>query len=59
MMRFVSAARFYFSHPIFARALNAFLPFDTVKNLIFVLLLPIAMQRGIAGHYIHVLKNVQ
>ena len=57
MMRFVSAVRFYFSHPAFARAVNAFLPFDTVKNTIFVLLLPIAMQRQIACHYMHVLRK--
>jgi ubiquinone/menaquinone biosynthesis C-methylase UbiE len=59
MMRFVSAARFYFSHPAFARAVNAFLPFDTVKNTIFVLLLPIAMQRQIACHYMHVLRKFE
>jgi len=59
MMRFVFAARFYFSHPVFARTVNAFLPFDMVKNAIFVLLLPIAMQRKIACHYMHVLKNAE
>jgi ubiquinone/menaquinone biosynthesis C-methylase UbiE len=59
MMRFVPAARFYFSHPILARAVNAFLPFDVVKNSIFVLLLPIAMRRQIACHYIHVLRKVE
>jgi ubiquinone/menaquinone biosynthesis C-methylase UbiE len=58
MMRFVSPARFYFSHPIFAKAVNALLPFDAVKNAIFVLLLPIAMERQIACHYMHVLKKV-
>lgn len=57
MMRFVSVARYYFSHPVFARAVNAFLPFDVVKNSIFVLLLPIAMQRQIACHYMHVLRK--
>lgn len=59
MMRFVSSARFYFSHPVFARAVNAFLPFDAAKNAIFVLLLPIAMERQIACHYMHVLKKVE
>jgi ubiquinone/menaquinone biosynthesis C-methylase UbiE len=57
MMRFVSAARFYFSHPVFARTVNTILPFDTVKNAIFVLLLPIAMQRQIACYCMHVLRK--
>jgi ubiquinone/menaquinone biosynthesis C-methylase UbiE len=59
MMRFLSAARFYFRHPVFARAVNAFLPLDIVKNTIFVLLLPIAMQRQVACYYMHVLKNAE
>lgn len=59
MMRFLSVARFYFSHPVFARTVNTFLPFDVVKNAIFVLLLPIAMERQIACHYMHVLKKVE
>jgi ubiquinone/menaquinone biosynthesis C-methylase UbiE len=57
MMRFVTAARFYFRHPFFARAVNALLPFDVVKNSIFVLLLPIAMQRQVACHYMHILRK--
>jgi ubiquinone/menaquinone biosynthesis C-methylase UbiE len=59
LTRFVSAARFYFSHPVFARAVNTFLPFDLVKNIIFVLLLPIAMQRHIACYCMHVLRKAE
>jgi ubiquinone/menaquinone biosynthesis C-methylase UbiE len=59
MMRFVSAARFYFSHPAFARTVNTFLPFDIAKNAIFVLLLPIAMQRQIACYCMHVLRKAE
>ncbi|MGZ4911441.1 MAG: class I SAM-dependent methyltransferase [Halobacteriota archaeon] len=59
MMRFVPAARFYFSHSLFARAVNAFLPFDMVKNTIFVLLLPIAMHRQIACYCVHALRKAE
>jgi len=50
-------SRYYFSHPMFARAVNKLLPFDLVKNIIIALLIPISVQRQIACYYIHVLKN--
>jgi arsenite methyltransferase len=49
--------RFYFSHPIVAKAANAFLPFDVVKNAVVVLLIPTSIRRQIKCYYLHVLKN--
>jgi len=52
-----SLVRFYFRHPAFAKAVNAFLPFDVVKNAIVVLLIPTSIRRQIKCYYLHVLKN--
>lgn len=49
--------RFYFSHPIAAKAVNAFLPFEVVKNAAVVLLIPTSIRRQIKCYYLHVLKN--
>ncbi len=48
---------YYFAHPMFARAVNKFLPFDAVKTLIELHLAPISIRRQIACYYVHVLKN--
>lgn len=49
--------RFYFSHPTFAQVLNAFVPFDVLKNAIVVLLVPTSLRRKIQCYYLHVLRN--
>jgi SAM-dependent methyltransferase len=57
LFRFEPLARFYFSHPAFARAVNTFVPHDVAKNSIHILLLPISVQRQIGCYYIHVLQR--
>jgi ubiquinone/menaquinone biosynthesis C-methylase UbiE len=53
----LSITRFYFAHPHGARLVNKILPFDDVKNLMAVSLLPISIRRQLFCYYIHVLKN--
>jgi SAM-dependent methyltransferase len=55
--RFEPIVRFYFSHRVFARAVNSVLPFDVTKNTIHLLLLPISVRRQIGCYYIHVLQK--
>lgn len=55
--RFGPIVLFYFSHRVFARAVNSVVPFDVAKNAIHLLLLPISVQRQIACYYIHVLQK--
>ncbi len=57
LFRFEPLARFYFSHPAFARAVNTFVPHDVVKNTVHILLLPISVQRQIGCYFIHVLQK--
>jgi ubiquinone/menaquinone biosynthesis C-methylase UbiE len=57
LVRFERLARFYFTHPTLARAINAFVPHDVVKNTIHILLLPISVERQIGCYYIHVLQK--
>ena len=59
LSRFEPLARFYFSHPAFARALNTFVPHDVVKNTIHILLLPISLEGRVGCYYIHVLQKDQ
>lgn len=49
--------RFYFKHPIFAKAANKILPLVVVKNFIGVLLVATTLRRQIACYYQHVLRN--
>lgn len=49
--------RFYFNHPAVAKAVNAFVPFEIVKNAVVVLLIPTSIRRQIKCYYLHVLKN--
>jgi ubiquinone/menaquinone biosynthesis C-methylase UbiE len=53
-----SLVRFYFSHPVFAKTVNRFLPLEVTKNAIVVFLLPISARRQILCYYLHVLQNV-
>jgi ubiquinone/menaquinone biosynthesis C-methylase UbiE len=55
--RFERIVRFYFSHPVSARAVNAVVPFDIMKNTIHLLLLPISVRRQIGCYYVHVLQK--
>lgn len=57
VIRFNFIARLYFNNPAFARAVNALVPFDVVKNCIHLLLLPISIRREIGCYYLHVLKK--
>ncbi len=50
-------ARFYFSHPGLARAVNTFVPHDFAKNTIHTLFLPISVRRQTGCWYLHVLKK--
>lgn len=59
LFRFEPLARFYFSHPAFARAVNAFVPHDVVKNTTHMLLLPISVKRRVGRYYVHVLQKDQ
>jgi ubiquinone/menaquinone biosynthesis C-methylase UbiE len=52
-----SKARYYFNHPAIARAINKVVPFDVVKNLPMVLLMPMSVQRQIGCYYLHALKK--
>ncbi len=49
--------RFYFKHPVFAKAVNKILPLVVVKNFVGVLLLGTTLRRQIACYYMHVLSN--
>ncbi|MGZ4879611.1 MAG: class I SAM-dependent methyltransferase [Halobacteriota archaeon] len=57
LVRFERLARFYFSHPPLARAVNKFVPHDIVKNTIHIFLLPISVERQVGCYYIHVLQK--
>ncbi len=59
IVRSESPVRYYFAHPLFAKAVNKFLAFDIVKNALAVLLWPISVRRQIGCYFIHVLKNHQ
>lgn len=52
-----SLARLYFSNSVVARAINKVLPFDIVKNLPMMLLMPTSVRRQIGCYYLHVLQN--
>lgn len=52
-----SKARHYFFHPVFAKCVNKFIPFDIIKNVVAIFLLPISIRRQIGCYYAHVLKN--
>ena len=52
-----SKARHYFNHPAVARAINKVLPFDVVKHLPMVLLMPTSVRRQIGCYYLHALKK--
>jgi SAM-dependent methyltransferase len=54
-----SKARHYFNHPTIARAINKVVPFDVIKNLPMVLLMPTSVQRQIGCYYLHALKKDQ
>jgi ubiquinone/menaquinone biosynthesis C-methylase UbiE len=58
LFRFEPLARFYFSHPAIARAVNTFVPHDVAKNTIHILLMPISVERQIGCYYIHVLQKI-
>ena len=49
--------RYYFTHPVYARAINKLLSSDVAKSFIESYLVPISLRRQIACYYIHVLKN--
>jgi hypothetical protein len=48
--------RYYFAHPMFARAVNKLLS-APVKSIIAAHLIPISLRRQVGCYYIHVLKN--
>ncbi len=50
-------SRIYFAHPTFARAVKKLWPFEFVKNIMVLNLLPMSIRRQIFCYYIHVLKN--
>jgi SAM-dependent methyltransferase len=55
--RLESLACFYFNHTLFARVASRFLPFDIMKNIIVVFLLPTSVRRDILCYYLHVLRK--
>ena len=57
MIRLESWGLRYFDHPTFAKIVYKILPFDVIKNIIAVSLLPTSIKRQIFCYYIHVLKN--
>jgi ubiquinone/menaquinone biosynthesis C-methylase UbiE len=52
-----SRARHYFNHPAVARVINKVLPFDVVRQLPQILLMPTSVRRQVGCYYLHVLKN--
>lgn len=50
-------SRFYFNHPIFAKAVYKILPVVIMQNFVVVLLLPTTLRRHVSCYYHHVLKN--
>jgi ubiquinone/menaquinone biosynthesis C-methylase UbiE len=52
-----SKVRHYFNHPAVARAINKAFPFDVVKQLPQILLMPTSVRRQIGCYYLHVLKK--
>jgi arsenite methyltransferase len=52
-----SKVRHYFNHPAVARAINKVFPFDILKQLPQVLLMPTSVRRQVGCYYLHVLKN--
>ncbi len=49
--------RYYFNHPAVAKAINKVVPFDVVKHLPMVLLIPTSVRRQIGCYYLHVLQK--
>ncbi len=49
--------RYYFAHPMFARAVNKLLSFDLTKRFIAAYLAPTCVRRRYSCYYIHILKN--
>jgi SAM-dependent methyltransferase len=49
--------RGYFAHPMFTRIVNKILPYEAVKNIIAVYLVPISIKKQVGCYYVHVLKN--
>jgi len=50
-------SRDYFAHPVFARIVNKIFPYEAVKNMMVVYLVPTLLRRQIGCYYIHVLKK--
>jgi SAM-dependent methyltransferase len=50
-------SRDIFSHPTFGRVVKKLWPYEFVKNIMVVYLLPTSIRRQIFCYYIHVLKN--
>ncbi len=50
-------SRDVFSHPMFGRVVKKLWPYEFVKNIMVVYLLPTSIRRQIFCYYIHVLKN--
>ncbi|MGZ4862446.1 MAG: class I SAM-dependent methyltransferase [Halobacteriota archaeon] len=55
--RLEDRVRFYFKHPIFARAVNKILPVVITKNLVASLLVAPTLRRKLSCYYLHVLRN--
>ena len=49
--------RGYFAHPMFTGIVNKILPYEVVKNIMAVYLVPISIKRQIGCYYVHVLRN--
>ena len=49
--------RGYFAHPMFTGIFNKILPYEVVKNIMAVYLVPISIKRQIGCYYVHVLRN--
>jgi ubiquinone/menaquinone biosynthesis C-methylase UbiE len=49
--------RYYFNHATVAKAINKVVPFDVVKHLPMVLLIPTSVRRQIGCYYLHVLQK--
>ena len=54
-----SLARLYLSSAVVAKAINKVVPFDIVKNIPMMLLMPTSVRRQIGCYYLHVLQNGQ
>ena len=57
MLNHERKSRDIFSHPTFGRVIKKLWPYEFVKNIMVVYLLPTSIRRQIFCYYIHVLKN--